>query len=189
MPTAPARTPEAYAQDVEATRARVVETIDAIQARLQPRALIGSAVEGTAGALLSSGSTLLVIARKLMRDHPVATAAAGVAIGLTLVGRNQLAKVTVNVDDAPEGYSDFEDGYAANLAGLEPRRDTSAAAVIAENPLAAVFAGLAAGALIGALFPGTRSEDRLVGRHRDRVVAATRAAARGGAGDASREAA
>jgi hypothetical protein len=121
-----------------------------------------------------------------MRDHPVATASAGVALGLTVLGRNQLAKATVDIDDDPEGYSDFDDGYGANLAGIEPRRDATIAGMIAQSPLAAVFAGLAAGALIGALFPGTRQEDRLIGRHRDRVVGAARAAARG---DATREAA
>jgi hypothetical protein len=190
MTTVPERTPEAYAKDVEATRARVLATIDTIQARLQPRALIGSAVEGTASALLASGGTLLVLARKLMRDHPVVTASAGVALGLTLVGRNQLSKVTVNIDDDAESYSDFDDGYAANLAGIEPRRDTSFAGMVAQSPLAAVFAGLAAGALIGALFPGTRQEDRLIGAHRDRVVGAARAAARGSKRDAAtREAA
>jgi hypothetical protein len=172
----PEHTPAAYAQDVEATRARVLATIDDLQARLAPRALVGNAVEGAMSALIGSGGTMLLLARRLMRDHPVVTAAAGVAIGLSLVGRRKLSKVKVDLGEEPESYSDFDDGYAANITAFESHNDTSVSAMVAENPLAAVFAGLAAGALFGALFPGTRSENQLIGAYRDRILAAARAA-------------
>ena len=172
------RSVELYAADVEATRARIAATLDALQDRLQPRVLATQAVETLAQTALTafagSGTAMLMLARKLLRDHPVATAAAGLGVGVALIARNRLAHAEVDVGEDYEPYSDFDDEPPLRLTA----QGEGGGDAIAENPLAAVLAGLAAGALLGALFPETRTEDRLVGRHSDRVAGAARAAAR-----------
>ena len=173
------RSVESYAADVEATRARIAATIDALQDRLQPRVLATQAVESLAQTALTafagSGTAMLALTRKLLRDHPIATAAAGLGIGVALITRNRLSHAEVNVGDDYEPYSDFDDEPALRLVD---NVQAEASGAVEENPLAAVLAGLAAGALLGALFPETRAENKLVGRHSDKVSTAARAAAR-----------
>ncbi|TFU06565.1 DUF3618 domain-containing protein [Polymorphobacter arshaanensis] len=173
------RSVESYAADVEATRARIAATIDTLQDRLQPRVLATQAVESLAQTALTafagSGTAMLALTRKLLRDHPVATAAAGLGIGVALIARNRLSHAEVNVGDDYEPYSDFDDEPALRLVD---NVQTEASGAVEENPLAAVLAGLAAGALLGALFPETRAENKLIGRHSDKVSTAARAAAR-----------
>ncbi len=173
------RSVESYAADVEATRARIAATIDALQDRLQPRVLATQAVESLAQTALTafagSGTAMLALTRKLLRDHPIATAAAGLGIGVALITRNRLSHAEVNVGDDYEPYSDFDDEPALRLVD---NVQAEASGAVDENPLAAVLAGLAAGALLGALFPETKAENKLVGRHSDKVSTAARAAAR-----------
>lgn len=173
------RSVESYAAQVEATRARIANTIDTLHDRLQPRVLATEAVESLTQTALTafagSGTAIMMLARKLLRDHPVATAAAGLGIGVALITRNRLSHAAVNVGDDYEPYSDFDDEPALRLVDKVP--DASGGAVD-ENPLAAVLAGLAAGALLGALFPETHTENRLVGRHSQKLSTAARAAAR-----------
>ena len=173
------RSVESYAADVEATRARIAATIDALQDRLQPRVLATQAVESLAQTALTafagSGTAMLALTRKLLRDHPIATAAAGLGIGVALITRNRLSHAEVNVGDDYEPYSDFDDEPALRLVD---NVQAEASGAVEENPLAAVLAGLAAGALLGALFPETKAENKLVGRHSDKVSTAARAAAR-----------
>ncbi len=173
------RSVESYAADVEATRARIAATIDTLQDRLQPRVLATQAVESLAQTALTafagSGTAVMMLARKLLRDHPIATAAAGLGIGVALITRNRLSHAEVDIGDDYEPYSDFDDAPAARLVDTA---EPESGGTVDENPLAAVLAGLAAGALLGALFPETRAENKLVGRHSDKVSTAARAAAR-----------
>jgi hypothetical protein len=173
------RSVESYAADVEATRARIAATIDTLHDRLQPRVLATQAVESLAQTALTafagSGTAVLALARKLLRDHPVATAATGLGIGVALIARNRLSHAEVNIGDDYEPYSDFDDEPALRLVD---NVQAEASGAVDENPLAAVLAGLAAGALLGALFPETKAENQLIGRHSDKVSTAARAAAR-----------
>lgn len=173
------RSVESYAADVEATRARIATTFDTLHDRLQPRALATQAVESLAETALStfsgSGTSLLLLARRLMRDHPIATATAGLGIGLALMTRGKLARASVNLGGDYEPYSDFDDEPMPRLAVVNT---PEVEGIVKENPLAAVLAGLAAGALVGALFPVTPTENKLIGGQSDRVAAAIRAAAR-----------
>ncbi|MGL4541782.1 MAG: hypothetical protein ACRCUI_04640 [Polymorphobacter sp.] len=117
---------------------------------------------------------MLLLARRLLGNHPIATAGVGLGLGLALLAQNRLAHAEVDIAGDYEPYSDFDDGYVAKAARTEA---AAAAGTIEENPLAAVLSGLAAGALIGALFPDSRTEDRFIGGPSDRVAAAAKAAA------------
>jgi len=181
MPNSANRSVESYTADVEATRARIAATIDTLQDRLEPRALVAQAVESLAetaiAAFSGSGTAMLLLARRLLRDHPVATAAAGLGVGLALLTRNRLTHAAIKLGEDYEPYSDFDDEPTARQPLVDADK-TGAPGMIEENPLAAVLAGLAAGALVGALFPETRTENKLVGTSSDRVARATQAAAR-----------
>lgn len=171
-----------YAADVEASRARITATIDDLQNRLQPRALVGTAVEaafgGAIGGVMGGGANLLGVLRRLFRDYPVATAAVGLAVGMALIGGNRISRASVNLGEEYEPYSDFEDDYSSAASGIVPEPDTAMVGnPLANNPLATIIAGLAAGALLGALFPQSQAERRLASPIRDRARAAVRAAA------------
>ncbi len=163
------------AGDAEDTRERISATIGELQERLSPRRIVGDAV----GSVQTSGQELLQSSLGLARAHPAMLAAAGVALGVALLGGRKLRGAKVNFGDQSESYSDYDDDYEDKPASGERfalLRETGSAA--GDNPLIAVVIGLAAGALIGALFPETERERRLLGASADRVGAAARAAAR-----------
>lgn len=175
-----------YETEAEATRDRIAATFDELQDRLSPRTLVRDAV----GSVGDAGTELIDSARGLLRDHPMALAAGVLAIGLVLLGGSRLRGATVQLGNDLDGYVDYDDGYAdtyqpeATTSDLTPRSARLAAlgsrAVdqVEDNPYAAIVAGLAAGALLGALFPASGAENRLLGQSSDRIGAAARAAAR-----------
>ena len=160
----------------DAARQKVAATIDELQDRLSPRRILGDAVERAQ----TQGNELAGQARDLVKAHPLAIGAIGVAIGLALFARSRLAGAKVNLGDSYQGYTDYDDSYGAveippapydDEAGddeaVPVRKRVAALAGVAsekleDNPLVAIVVGLAAGAVLGALFPTTASENRLV---------------------------
>ena len=169
-----------YAGEAEDTRERIAATIDELQDRLNPRRIVGDAV----GSVQAQGADLLNEGLRLVKAHPAIVAGAGLAIGIALLGNSKLRRAKVDLGDNYETYSDYDDDYSSNtgpvegggerFALLRDRAGTS----IEDNPLVAIIVGVAAGALLGALFPETASERRLMGEASGRVAAAARAAAR-----------
>ena len=161
------------AEDAEGTRERISATIDELQDRLNPRRIVGDAV----GSVQASGAELLNSGLGVAKAHPALLAASGLAIGVALLGSSRLKRVRVDLGDASESYSDYEDDYE----GRAPRERFAVQRqepATGSGPLGAVLLGLAAGALIGVLFPETERERRLLGASADRLAAAARAAAR-----------
>ena len=161
------------AVEAEDTRERISATLDELQDRLSPRRIVGDAVD----SVQSGGADLLKSGLEAARAHPVSLAVAGVAIGLALLGGSRLRGARVNLGDDSESYSDYEDRYESQRAQPASERfallrgNTQA---ISGNPFIGVLVGLAAGALVGALFPETESERRLLGDAGERLAASAR---------------
>lgn len=155
------------AREADATRERIAATFDELQDRLTPQSLLSSAATSMTSQVRGQGLAALDAGRRLLGGHPAVLALAGVAAGLALFGRSKLQHATVNVGDY-EPYSDYDDGYSANMAIDEPdyipaaRTAPSALERLEEHPLAIVLAGLALGALAGALVPATDTERNLL---------------------------
>ena len=164
--------------EAEDTRERIAATIDELQGRLDPRRIVGDAVSNVS----SQGSDLIEEAVRLLRAHPVAAAGLGIAVGLAFLGQNRLKRATVDLGEAYESYSDYDDDYSPAKAGDAKGQRFAllrgkAATRVEDNPMVAVVVGLAAGALLGAIFPETESERRLMATSSAKLGAAARAAA------------
>ena len=172
----------AIEHEVAATRERIADTIDELQARLSPKALVDNAVDSLKTARTNAVASL----RTAAGAHPVVLGAAGLAVGLGLLARNRVARATVEYGDSYAAYADYDDGYAANLADGEPAvgatRETldalqhQAHVTVDGNPLAVLGVGLAAGALLAAILPVSAAETSLIDQVRVRLAAAGEAA-------------
>ncbi|OYU14610.1 MAG: hypothetical protein CFE37_09745, partial [Alphaproteobacteria bacterium PA4] len=157
---------DAYASEADAARARIGDTIDEIQDRLNPRRILDETIDKVQG----SSKQLIGRATGVARAHPLALGAAAAAIGLALLARNQLAKARVDLGDDATDYTDYDDGAVAPPAPLYDEYDdydvpaAKAEAAPAEtSPLVSILIGLAAGAALGALLPATEAERRVLG--------------------------
>lgn len=166
---------EEMAAEVENTRERIASTIDELQDRLNPRRIMGDAVDD----VKNQGAALFGQARDLVSAHPLAIGGIGAAIGLAIFARSKLGHVKVNLGDDYRGYTDYDDdhngyGWRSTTQYADEADDTGAGqrpavaqlagragSVIQSNPLASIVVGLAAGALLGALFPETETERSL----------------------------
>ncbi len=180
---------ERSAAEAKDARERVSATIVELQDRLQPRRLVGEAIDRVAG----SGRELAGQARDAALSHPIAIAAAVGAVGLALLARRQLSRATVDLGDDLAGYTDYDDGFgfpeapeadaspeSASIAAAGARRQPASATgnQIVANPLAALLLGIAAGAAVGLVLPTTAAERQALGETGGRLAAAARAAAR-----------
>lgn len=176
---------ERLAAESAEARTRIAATIDEIQDRLDPRRIVGDAVDKAAG----NGRQALAAVSGTAREHPLALGAAVVAVGLALLARNRLAKATVDLGDNLADYTDYDDGFGYDAAPLSrlaevddalpgaPPLAARAGARVAENPITAIIVGLLAGAALGALLPATEAERRTLGDVGTRLSAAARRAA------------
>jgi len=172
-----------YENEAEATRDRIAATMEDLQARLSPRTIMNNAVD----QLTAKSSNAIDSLKSAAGAHPLALAAAGLAVGISLLARSKIKGAAIEYGDSYAAYADYDDGYAANLSDSEGdvhgvgaavgRIGTRASVSVDDNPLAVVLVGIATGALLGAIFPVSNSENRLMGRARDRLAAAGRAAA------------
>lgn len=171
-----------YEREAAVTRDRMAATIDDLQARLSPKALVENAVE----SLNATGAQALASVRGAAMGHPIAIGATGLALGIALLARSKVRKATIEYGDSYAAYADYDDGYAANLAEDDippgPARaridalQHQAHVAVNDNPLAVILVGVATGALIGALMPVTDTEHELFGDVGARLEAAGSAA-------------
>lgn len=190
---------ERFATEADDARTRIAATIDEIQDRLDPRRIMGDAVDKVS----DTGTQLIGDARAIVTRHPIALGAAIVAVTLAFFARRTLARATVDLGDGTGNYTDYDDdtGFAVEdgsnaipdpAAGRSAawdsavlRRDAITArvgAAVSSTPVGAIAAGLAAGAVLGALFPASDAERRALGDSGARLGAAAKAAmARAGA--------
>ena len=181
------------ANEAEEARARIATTIDDIQDKLDPRRILGDAVDRVTG----NSRQLISDAGNAARSHPLAIGAGVAAIGIALLARNKLSKATVNLGDDAGDYTDYDDGFGysgdrparlytdeididdgAPTIGRAQALVTSAGGRVESNPIVAIVLGLVAGAALGALFPTTEAERRALGQTGGKLGAAARAAAR-----------
>lgn len=182
------------ASEAEEARSRIATTIDDIQDKLDPRRIIGEAVDRVTG----NSRQLISEAGSAARSHPMAIGAAIAAIGLALLARNKLAKATVNLGNDGGDYTDYDDGFGdpgngrstrlyadesdfddgAPAIGRTQALVASAGGTVESNPIVAIVLGLVAGATLGAIFPATEAERRALGETGGKLGAAARAAAR-----------
>ena len=184
---------ERIAAEAEDARTRIASTIDEIQDRLDPRRIVGDAVDRVS----DSGRQLVGQAGAAMRAHPLAIGAAIAAVGLAFLARGKLASATVNLGDDAGDYTDYDDGFGfvetqpvplyddaeddGDTAGAADRARVLAAKAgdsVEANPFVSIILGLAAGAALGALFPATDAERRVLGETGGKIGNAARAAAR-----------
>lgn len=154
------------AREADATRERIAATFDELQDRLTPQSLLSSAAHSVTSQVRGQGLAAFDAGRRLLGGHPAVLALAGVAAGLALFGRSKIKNATVNAGDY-EPYSDYDDGYSAMAIDEPdhepaPRAGPSPLERIEEHPIAIVLAGLALGALAGALLPPTETERNLL---------------------------
>jgi hypothetical protein len=164
------------------TRDRIADTIDRLQARLSPKALVDNALD----SLSAVGSNAVASMRGAAAGHPVLVGIAGLTVGVGLLARSRLQKATVEYGDSYAAYADYDDGYAASLADAEPAVGATRAhldaihhqahATVDDNPLGVLAVGLATGALIGAVVPLSPVEADVFGEVRARLGAAADAA-------------
>lgn len=169
---------------VEVARDRVSATMDNLQDRLDPRRIVGDAVN----KVQASSRAIAVQAGDAAKAHPLAVGTAVAALGLALLARNRLSKATVNLGDVTADYTDYDDGYADHGtfdADAPPSTVQRAQALVGEardsveaSPGLAILIGLVAGAVLGAVLPVSAAERRTLGETGDRLTAAARAAAR-----------
>ena len=177
----PEDTTSDIAGEAEDTRERIAATIDALQDRLSPRRIVSDAVD----SVQSQGADLLDDGLRFVKAHPAIIAGAGLAVGVVLLGGSRLRKARVDMGEGYESYSDYDDDYASNENAAGSRGTERFALMrgraeggVHESPLVAIFVGLAGGALLGALFPETESERRLLARANGRFGNVARAVAR-----------
>lgn len=181
------------ANEAEEARARIATTIDDIQDKLDPRRILGEAVDRVTG----SSRQMISEASSAARAHPLAIGAAVAAIGVALLARNKLSNATVNLGNDGGDYTDYDDGFgysgdrqsrlyadevdiddSAPTIGRTQALVSSAGGKVESNPIVAIVLGLLAGAALGALFPSTDAERRALGQTGGKLGAAARAAAR-----------
>lgn len=193
------------AAQAEDARERIASTLDELQDALNPRKIVGDAVNNIQNKVGDGSQQLLGRAREVARDHPLALGAAVAAVGIALLARNRIGQATLDLGDDLDGYTDYDDGFGntdtpqlyddedyADDDGGGPTLSDRASALtaragdlghrasdtVADSPLLSILAGLAAGAVLGMLFPATDAERRAFGETSGRVGRAARAAMR-----------
>lgn len=170
-----------YETEAQATRERIAAAIDDLTTRLSPQTLVNNAVD----SISATGNDALASVRTALAGHPLVLGAVGLAVGISLLARNRVKGAKVEYGDSYAAYADYDDGYAADLAGREPHVGARerlgdlqyrAHVAVDDSPLAVVAVGVATGALLGVVIPVSAKENALFGDARDRLVAAGRAA-------------
>jgi hypothetical protein len=98
----------------------------------------------------------------VVKAHPVATGAAVAAIGLALYAGNRISKAEIDLGHDLDDYSDYEDS-ALTAAATDGDVGDEARALVQDNPVIAILAGIAAGAALALLFPTSTAEKRSLG--------------------------
>lgn len=157
----PSEAVDRYAAEADEARTRMTATLDEIQERLDPRRIASDAFDKLTGG----GVQLVSQARDAAKAHPLALGAAAAAVGLALLARRGLSRARVDLGDDLGAYSDYEDGYGYTEARLLPeteerrRRVPRVDDAVDANPLVSVVVGIAAGALLGLIFPAAAGDD------------------------------
>ena len=153
---------EDLARAADDAGAALVDDINELGERLAPRQLVDDALE----SVKTHGLDLARQAGSTIKAHPLATGAAIAAVGLALYAGSRIANAELDIDRDIDGYIDYDDDglVPASGSGLDAR------ALVKENPVVAILAGVAAGTALALLFPTSSAEKRSLGALARRIT-------------------
>ncbi|WP_291295418.1 DUF3618 domain-containing protein [Elioraea sp.] len=172
--------------EVEQTRASVSGTVDALRVKLQPGQIVDDVVDRISDYAKGSGGA--DFARNLgasVRDNPLPVLLIGAGIGWLLLSKHASGAPSSqgSAGHPVQGHAEAPGAGASPSeepgGGRRAMERTSALArravsrwdeVSEAQPLLIGVFGLALGAALAAVLPGTRTEDRLMGEARDAVI-------------------
>lgn len=185
---------------VEASRARLDETVDALKEKLTPGQMFDEMTRSFAG---TSGGEMFANLGSQVRDNPLPLALIGAGVALLAMkspsagstgpslseagasGKDKLQDVAQGVGEATSGLSDkvgqvfgqVGDGARAaagsttdTLSRYGQEATRGLQGMMDREPLVVAALGVALGAALGAALPPSRLEDSLVGSFRDDIV-------------------
>lgn len=147
---------EDLARAADDAGAALADEVNGLSDRLAPRQLVDEALE----SVKTRGLGLAREAGATVKAHPYAAAAAVAAVGLALYAGNRISKAELDIDRDLEGYTDYDDEA---LVTASAGGGVDARALVQENPVVAILAGVAAGAALAMLFPTSTAEKRSLG--------------------------
>ena len=168
------RDPEQLEQAADRIRADLDRTLDALERKLSPSQLLDRSL----AYLREHGGDLAYALGDSVRRNPVPIILTVAGLGWLIVAttrRRETIDVTVG-DEYPGAGADFDgDDLPLDSDADSPRARARQAGYrvvssIEERPLLFGGLALAIGALLGAVIPSTKYEDRVVGELRDRAV-------------------
>ncbi|UAJ10592.1 DUF3618 domain-containing protein [Polymorphobacter megasporae] len=173
-------TSETKAIETEAavTRDRIAGTIDELQARLSPQALVDNAI----GSISLARKKAVTSAQTAAGGHPVALGAAGLAIGIALLARSRSTRTvsehvdsfTVGADNNKSLTAHRADGHSQ--AGAASKHidaiHSNAHTAHGDASLAILVVSAATGALLGTVIPVGGVEMSVLDEVRARLSAA-----------------
>ncbi len=151
---------EDLARAADDAGAALVDDVGGLGESLAPRRLVDDALN----AVKSRGVDLARDAGGAVKAHPVITGAAIAAVGLALYAGNRISKAELDLNGDLEAYSDYDDTALTAAAGASAGEAAGdARALVKDNPVISILAGLAAGAALAMLFPVSGGERRSLG--------------------------
>ncbi|WP_156256338.1 hypothetical protein [Sandarakinorhabdus oryzae] len=155
---------EDLARAADDAGAALADDVTELTSSLAPRRIVDEAID----AVKARGVGLARDASDVVKTHPIATGAAVAAVGLALYAGNRISKAELDLGDDLQAWSDYDD------AALAPPDDSNVAedarALVKENPVVAILAGIAAGAALALLFPTSTAEKRSLGALARRIT-------------------
>lgn len=155
---------EDLARAADDAGAALADEVNELSDRLAPRRLVDDALD----VVKTRGVGLARDAGSVVKAHPVVTGAAVAAVGLALYAGNRISKAEIDFSHDHDSYSDYDD--SALTAAAEGNVTEDARAIVKENPVVAILAGLAAGAALAMLFPTSKAEKRSLGALAKRIT-------------------
>lgn len=149
---------EDLARAADDAGALLADDLNGLADRLTPRRLIDDALD----VVKTRGADLARDAGNVVKAHPVATGAAVAAIGLALYAGKRISNAELDLGDGLDDYSDYDDS-ALTAAASDGTAVQDARALVKDNPVVAILAGIAAGVALALLFPTSAAEKRSLG--------------------------
>lgn len=149
---------EDLARAADDAGALLADDVNGLADRLTPRRLIDDALD----VVKTRGADLARDAGNVVKAHPVATGVAVAAVGLALYAGKRISNAEIDLGDGLDDYSDYDDS-ALTAAASDGTVTPDARALVKDNPVVAILAGIAAGVALALLFPTSAAEKRSLG--------------------------
>ncbi len=171
----PPRSPAAIAAQLENDRAALAQSIESLRDRLKPDAIMDDARDFARTNVAPFAQVL----EGAVRANPVAAVLVGAGMAWLALGRRSSPDPALADTDRTWGDDietpldiarhDLDEIASAALHPVDASHTTGH--MIDDRPLLAAGIGMAVGVAVGAVLPGTATEDRLFGPGRDKLLA------------------